>query len=70
MPDSEEVSVPESSSTPQDDPSHPAASPESDTADRFSQLTPDELQDLRDRGRGEYGCRHYRRRVKFITPCW
>jgi hypothetical protein len=23
----------------------------------------------RNRGRGQYGCSHYRRRVKFITPC-
>lgn len=24
----------------------------------------------RNRGKGQYGCSHYRRRVKFITPCW
>lgn len=24
----------------------------------------------RNRGKGQYGCPHYRRRVKFITPCW
>lgn len=29
-----------------------------------------ELAAIRDKGRGQYGCRHYRRRVRFITPCW
>jgi hypothetical protein len=29
-----------------------------------------ELAAIRHRGRGQYGCRHYRRRVRFITPCW
>mgnify|MGYP001811539609 CR=1 FL=1 len=23
----------------------------------------------RNRGKGQYGCTHYRRRVKFVTPC-
>lgn len=23
----------------------------------------------RQRGLGEYGCKHYRRRVKFVAPC-
>lgn len=25
---------------------------------------------LREFGRGRYGCKHYRRRVKFVAPCW
>jgi len=68
MPDSEERAVPESSSTPHDLPETPA--PLSTTADRFAHLSPEELQELRDRGREQYGCRHYRRRVRFIAPCW
>lgn len=34
-----------------------------------SELSAEQSKVVRDRGRGEYGCRHYRRRVRFITPC-
>jgi hypothetical protein len=76
MSDSEEPVVLEPSSAPSDLPAEaaasapPAATSDTTTVDRFAHLSPEELQELRDRGRGEYGCRHYRRRVKFITPCW
>ncbi len=33
------------------------------------ELTTEQVRAVRDQGRGEYGCRHYRRRVRFITPC-
>jgi hypothetical protein len=69
MPDSEEPAVPESSSTPRGFPETETA-PMSSTAGRFAHLGPEELQELRDRGLGQYGCRHYRRRVRFIAPCW
>jgi hypothetical protein len=29
-----------------------------------------ELEAIRTKGCGQHGCRHYRRRVRFITPCW
>lgn len=28
------------------------------------------LDDRRNRGVGEYGCAHYRRRAKLVAPCW
>jgi hypothetical protein len=73
MSDSETPVVPESSSPPRD-PTQPAAATatntDTTTTNRFAHLSPEKLQEVRDRGRGDYGCRHYRRRVRFITPCW
>ncbi|KAL4856014.1 E3 ubiquitin-protein ligase [Chlorella vulgaris] len=34
-----------------------------------AQMDAEALEARRNRGRGQYGCSHYRRRVKFITPC-
>lgn len=70
MPDSEEPAVPESSSSPRDLPETAPAPATTSTTCRFAHVSPEELQELRDRGRGQYGCRHYRRRVRFIAPCW
>ena len=53
-----------------DQPAPSSSAPPSTTTDKFAHLSPEELQAVRDKGRGEYGCRHYRRRVRFITPCW
>ncbi|KAG7674604.1 putative E3 ubiquitin-protein ligase RZFP34 [Nannochloris sp. 'desiccata'] len=69
MPDSEEPAVPESSSSPRDLPETAPAPATTSTTCRFAHVSPEELQELRDRGRGQYGCRHYRRRVRFIAPC-
>ena len=30
---------------------------------------PHELAELRERGRGEHGCAHYRRRCRMVAPC-
>ena len=49
-----------------------AAEGESAQADAPPQTQEDavKLAELRGRGKGEYGCKHYRRRVRFLTPCW
>lgn len=46
-------------------PSATSSDPEEDILEDSEELDP-----VRDRGVGEYGCRHYRRRAKLVTPCW
>ncbi|KAK2079568.1 hypothetical protein QBZ16_001963 [Prototheca wickerhamii] len=45
-------------------PSATSSDPEEDILEDSEELDP-----VRDRGVGEYGCRHYRRRAKLVTPC-